>query len=72
MTLHVPDEEGTSRNFIPKDLVARWMESAVEKLYATQPQLAGAVAADAGEPVDDLAEALHVTNWREFTAEFFL
>ncbi|MBL8228318.1 MAG: hypothetical protein JNL98_07570 [Bryobacterales bacterium] len=72
MTLHVPDEEGTARNFIPKDLVARWMESAVEKLYARQPELAGVVAADAGEPVEDLAEALQVTNWREFTAEFYL
>jgi glycine cleavage system H lipoate-binding protein len=72
MTLHVPDEEGTSRNFIPRDLVRGWMESVAERLYARQPELAGAVAADAGTPVEDIAEALPGTNWQELTSEFFL
>jgi len=72
MTLHVPDEEGTSRNFIPRDLVRGWMENVAERLYARQPEFAGAVAADAGTPVEDIAEALPGTNWQELTNEFFL
>ncbi len=72
MTLHVPDEEGTSRNFIPRDLISGWMESVAEKLYMRQPALAGVVAADAGQPVEDLAEALGESNWPELTNEFFL
>jgi glycine cleavage system H protein len=72
MSVHVPDEEGTARNFIPKNLVRNWMESVAERLYARQPELAGAVAADPGTPVEDLAEALPETNWKELTTEFFL
>jgi hypothetical protein len=37
-----------------------------------QPELAGAVAADAGEPVEDFAEALPHIKWTELTGEFFL
>ncbi|MCL4402979.1 MAG: glycine cleavage system protein H, partial [Acidobacteria bacterium] len=48
MTLYVPDEETTTRNMVPKPMVARWMQEAVERLYARQKQLAGAVAADGG------------------------
>jgi hypothetical protein len=48
------------------------MENVAERLYARQPELAGAVAADPGTPVDDLAAALPGTNWKELTAEFFL
>ena len=72
MSVHVPDEEATTRNFIPRDLVRNWMESVVEKLYSRQPELAGAVAADPGTPVEDLAEALPGSNWSSLTAEFFL
>lgn len=72
MSVHVPDEEGTARNFIPKNLVRNWMESVAERLYARQPELAGAVAADPGTPVEDLAEALPETNWKDLTTEFFL
>lgn len=72
MTLHVPDEEGTSRNFIPRDLIRGWMESVAEKLYAKQPELVGAVAADAGQPVEDIAAALVDCDWKELTSEFFL
>jgi glycine cleavage system H protein len=72
MTLHVPDEEGTNRNFIPRDLVRGWMENIAERLYARQPEFAGVVAADPGTPVEDIAEALPGTDWRELTSEFFL
>lgn len=72
MSVHVPDEEGTTRNFIPRDLIHNWMENVAERLYARQPELAGAVAADPGTPVEDLAEALPGCDWKTLTTEFFL
>ena len=72
MTIHVPDEEGTTRNLVPRNLVSSWMRDAVERLYSFQPELAGAVAADAGEPVEDIAAALPHVKWSELTSEFFL
>jgi glycine cleavage system H lipoate-binding protein len=72
MAVHVPDEENTSRNLVPKGLVREWMREAVERLYAHQPAIAGAVAADGGRPSDDLLAALPEKNWKEVTGEFFL
>ena len=72
LSVHVPDEENTSRNLVPKGLVRQWMRDSVERLYARQPMLAGAVAADGGRPADDLLASLPDTNWKETTAEFFL
>ncbi len=72
MAIHVPDEENTTRNLVPKGLVREWMREAVERLYAHQPALAGAVAADGGRPSDDLLAALPEKNWKEVTGEFFL
>jgi glycine cleavage system H protein len=72
VAVHVPDEENTSRNLVPKGLVRQWMREAVERVYARQPALAGAVAADGGRPSDDLLAALPNTNWTETTGEFFL
>jgi glycine cleavage system H lipoate-binding protein len=72
VSVHVPDEENTGRNLVPKRLVRDWMREAVERLYARQPQLAGAVAADGGRPADDLLSALPEVNWSEVTGEFFL
>jgi glycine cleavage system H protein len=72
VSVHVPDEENTSRNLIPKMLVREWMSEAVARLYAHQPALAGAVAADGGRPAADLLEALPGKSWREVTGEFFL
>ena len=72
MSIHVPDEENTTRNLVPRMLVGQWMREAVERLYARQPQLAGAVAADGGRPAEDLLEALPNTDWKEVTGEFFL
>src|SRR5579871_1763126 len=40
--IHVPDEESTSRNLVPRGMVRTWMREAVGRLYARQPQLAGA------------------------------
>lgn len=72
MTIHVPDEEGTTRNLVPRNLVKSWMRNAVERLYSYQPEMVGAVAADAGEPVEDIAAALPHVKWNELTSEFFL
>jgi len=72
VAVHVPDEENTGRNLVPKGLVREWMRDAVERLYTRQPALAGAVAADGGRPADDLLAALPDANWKETTGEFFL
>lgn len=72
LTLHVPDEESTARNLVPKGLIREWMRDAVERLYARQPVLAGAVAADGGRPAEDLCQALPDAQWKELTEEFFL
>lgn len=72
MTVQVPDEETTQRNLVPSFLTTGWMREAVSRLYAQQPQLAGAAAADGGRPVRDLAESLPDKSWKELTREFFL
>ncbi len=72
LAVHVPDEEATTRNLIPKGLVREWMRESVERLYSMQPSMAGAVAADGGRPTDDLLAAFPETNWQSVTAEFFL
>jgi len=72
LTLHVPDEETTTRNLVPKGLVRDWMRDAVERLYSRQPALAGAVAADGGRPSEDLLSALPDADWKAVTGEFFL
>ena len=40
------------------------MREAVERLYARQPMLAGAVAADGGRPAEDLLAALPDADWK--------
>jgi glycine cleavage system H lipoate-binding protein len=72
LVLHVPDEESTTRNLVPRSLVQNWMRQCVERLYALQPQLAGAVAADGGRPVEDIFEHLPDASWKDVTREFFL
>jgi glycine cleavage system H protein len=72
VSIHVPDEENTGRNLVPKALVGEWMREAVERLYARQPALAGPVAADGGRPAEDLLAALPGENWKDVTSEYFL
>jgi len=72
VAVHVPDEENTTRNLITKGLVGEWMREAAARLYARQPALAGAVAADGGRPAEDLLAGVPDANWAEVTAEFFL
>ena len=72
VTVHVPDEENTSRNLVPKGLVREWLRESVERLYALQPALAGTVAADGGRPTEELLAGLPDAGWKKVTAEFFL
>jgi glycine cleavage system H protein len=72
LSVHVPDEENTGRNLVPRNLIGQWMRDAVERLYAAQPALAGAVAADGGRPADDVCAALPEADWKQLTSEYFL
>lgn len=72
LMVHVPDEETVSRNLVPSSMIRSWMRDAVERLYALQPQLAGAVAADGGRPTDDLLAGVPNASWKDLTADFFL
>jgi glycine cleavage system H protein len=72
LMVNVPDEETVSRNMVPAGMVRNWMRDAVERLYSLQPQLAGAAAADGGQPAEDLFAALPGASWTDLTAEFFL
>jgi glycine cleavage system H lipoate-binding protein len=72
LLVDAPDEETVSRNLVPENMVQTWMRTAVERLYALQPQLAGAVAADGGRPAEDLFQNLAATSWKTLTQEFFL
>ena len=72
VSVHVPDEENTNRNLVPRVLVGEWMREAVQRLYGMQPELAGGVAADGGRPAEDLITALPGADWKQVTAEFFL
>src|ERR1017187_1334563 len=72
LRVHVPDEENTTRNLIPRKLVRERMRGAGRRLYAMQTTLAGSAAADGGRPADDLMAALPGANWETVTGEFFL
>lgn len=73
MKVHVPDEESTTRNLIPKNLVRSWMRETVEGFYALQPATAAyATAADGGEPARDLLAGIPEIEWQKATKQFFL
>jgi glycine cleavage system H protein len=72
MTVFAPDDESPARNLLPTSLVASWMRETADRFFAMQPQLAGATAADGGEPVKEPALALDAKTWSEAGREFFL
>lgn len=72
MTVFAPDDESPARNLLPTKLVASWMRETADRFFAMQPQLAGATAADGGEPVKNAALALDAKAWAEAGREFFL
>ena len=44
VAVHVPDEENTTRNLVPKGLVREWMRDAAERLACTQTRCVSAQA----------------------------
>lgn len=70
--VHVPDEESTARNLVPVNLVKAWMSDAVHNLFALQPAVAGAVAADGARPAEDLLAHMPEVPWQTTAAGFFL
>jgi len=72
LSVYVPDEESTTRNLLPKSMVPAWVRESVERLYALQPQLAGAAAADGGRPAEDLLEGIPNADWSTTASDFFL
>ena len=67
-----PDEEGPSRNLLPKNMVSSWLRDAADRLYAMQPALAGATSADGGVPVQDASAAIGAVPLSRLGKEFFL
>lgn len=72
MTVTVPDEETTMRNLVPVTMVRSWMRDSLRRLYAIQPQFAGATAYDGGRPAEDLLTGIPDASWTAVTREFFL
>lgn len=72
LAVHVPDEESTGRNMVPKGLIREWMRESAERLYAMQPALAGAVSPDGGRPSDDLLAEVPGADWKDTASSFFL
>lgn len=72
MNVFSPDEDSPSRNLLPASLVPAWMREAADRLFALQPQFAGATAADGGVPVADVAAVLDTETWKKAAREFFL
>jgi len=69
MTIFAPDEEGPARNLLPANLVRGWMQDAADRLFRLQPQLAGATAADGGQPVPGATTGVTA---QQLSKEFFL
>ncbi len=72
MSVYVPDEESTFRNFVPASMVMTWIREATAKMWALQPQLAGATAPDGGRPAAEPLANLTPSEWKRVTSEFFL
>lgn len=72
LTVFSPDDESPARNLLPVNLVASWMRDAADRLFQFQPQLAGATAADGGEPAREGLETLSPKTWSEAGRELFL
>jgi len=72
LRVYSPDAEAPARNLLPANLLRPWMRQALDRLFALQPQLAGATSADGGLPVDNISEALKGLPASQVSEEFFL
>jgi len=72
VTVQAPDSKINFRNLLGGTLARLWTESSAMQLRNKLPMLAGALAQDGGEAVDDLTAHLPNEDWAEITKEFFL
>ena len=71
--IHVPDEESTTRNLVPKGLVREWMREAVGAPVCPPTALwPGQLRPMAAARPKICWRALPDANWKEVTGEFFL
>ena len=68
-TIHVPDEESTTRNLVPQWMVPAWMRNAVDRLYSMQPL---AAAPGTEQPAGIARANLPEVSWPAVSREFFL
>jgi glycine cleavage system H protein len=72
LTVQAPDSKINFRNLMGSTLARLWTESSALQLRNRMPMLAGALAQDGGEAVDDLTANLPGEDWATVTKEFFL
>jgi len=72
LTVQAPDSKINFRNLMGGTLARLWTESSALQLRNRMPMLAGALAQDGGEAVDDLTANMPGEDWATVTREFFL
>jgi glycine cleavage system H lipoate-binding protein len=72
LTVQAPDSKINFRNLMGGTLARLWTEASALQLRNRMPMLAGALAQDGGEAVDDLTANMPGEDWATVTKEFFL
>src|SRR5271165_1875550 len=72
LTVQAPDAKINFRNLMGGTLARLWTEASSLQLRNRMPMLAGALAQDGGEAVDDLTAHMPGEDWATVTKEFFL
>jgi glycine cleavage system H protein len=72
VTMQAPDAKTNFRNLLGGMLAKSWIEEAATRLQRRIPTMAGALAQDGGEAIDDLTAQLPDAEWAQITKEFFL
>jgi glycine cleavage system H lipoate-binding protein len=72
LTVQAPDSKINFRNLMGGTLARLWTEASALQLRNRMPALAGALAQDGGEAVDDLTAHMPGEDWATVTKEFFL
>ena len=72
LTVQAPDSKINFRNLMGGTLARLWTEASALQLRNRMPALAGALAQDGGEAVDDLTAHMPGEDWAAVTKEFFL
>jgi len=72
VSVNAPDAKTNFRNLLTGALARWWTEESALRLQSRMPALAGVLAQDGGEAVDDLTEHMPGEDWTAVTKEFFL